>query len=213
MSLDAPGLDPREIEQRVDKPQKPKRVAVGDREFSPWSRRRFEACANASSSGPSIKVSGVRNSCLTLEKNAGLGPVDLGQRLVRARSRSYSSARAIAAATCRPKVRESPYSRHRGARCGLRPATKIADRRFAFTRCGSARSEPAWRVLPITRRNFGDNRGGTSTIHVALAARRPGSGQGVGLFDRMRAEAGRGVAGDRSWDGRQIVAFGSATAR
>ena len=31
--------------------------------------------------GPSIRVSGVRNSWLTLAKNSGLGAIDLGQRL------------------------------------------------------------------------------------------------------------------------------------
>ena len=38
-------------------------------------------CASAASSGPSIRVRGVRNSWLTLEKKAVLAAVDLGQRL------------------------------------------------------------------------------------------------------------------------------------
>ena len=44
-------------------------------------RQRVVASARASSAGPSSRVSGVRNSWLTLVKNVGLGLVELGQPL------------------------------------------------------------------------------------------------------------------------------------
>jgi hypothetical protein len=64
----AAGLDAREVEQRVDQLQQPQLVAVT---ISRSSRsERAAGAASASSVGPSISVSGVRNSWLTLLKNA-----------------------------------------------------------------------------------------------------------------------------------------------
>ncbi len=78
--LDAPCLDARKIEQRVDQLEQTQAVAV--RHFQP-----FVVIAAAivfgqlSSSGPSISVSGVRNSWLDVREERGLGAVDFGQRL------------------------------------------------------------------------------------------------------------------------------------
>ena len=67
----APGLDAREVQQRVHEPQQAHAVAVRGRQA--LAARGCELAvgrASSSSSGPSISVSGVRNSCETLEKNA-----------------------------------------------------------------------------------------------------------------------------------------------
>ena len=80
--LDAARLDAREVEQRVDQLEQAQAVAVDDGERLAVRRRQASGPrASRSSSGPSMSVSGVRNSWLTLLKNVGLGAVELGQRL------------------------------------------------------------------------------------------------------------------------------------
>ena len=72
--LDAARLDAREIQQRIDQLQQAQAVAVGGLEPVALSGRTAADAASfsTSSSGPSIRVSGVRNSWLTLEKNVVL---------------------------------------------------------------------------------------------------------------------------------------------
>ena len=66
---DAAGLDPREIEQRVHQLQQTLRIAMDRcRDRRPAARR--PASRRLPRSGPSSSVSGVRNSWLTLLKNA-----------------------------------------------------------------------------------------------------------------------------------------------
>ena len=81
----------------------------------------------ASSSGPSMRVSGVRNSWLTLLKNAVFGAVELGKRFGaacaalarrRARSRSRSDTRSA------DQRRGSRDSGRSSARCRLTPITR-----------------------------------------------------------------------------------------
>ena len=67
--LHAAGLDAREVEQRVDEPAGAARCGARAR-AARATRAGRRASPSASSSGPSISVSGVRNSWLTFEKNA-----------------------------------------------------------------------------------------------------------------------------------------------
>ena len=60
--FDAAGLDAREVEQRIDQLGQPKRVAAHQRPALALLGRQSVAASSASSAGPSISVSGVRNS-------------------------------------------------------------------------------------------------------------------------------------------------------
>ena len=95
-------------------PQRPLRWATVSRARSSadtWSA----GLARSSSTGPSMSVSGVRNSWLTLLKNVGLGAVQLGQRLRRGGVLPHTRAR------CRsPPRRARP--RGRRSRDSPRPA-------------------------------------------------------------------------------------------
>ena len=82
------GLDAREVEQRVDQLQQPQ-LRCGATSSSVGAAR--GVCgdrARASSSGPSISVSGVRNSWLTLLKNAVLARSSSASASARRRSSS-----------------------------------------------------------------------------------------------------------------------------
>ena len=82
-----PGLDAREVEQRVHQLQQPQRVAVDE---SPGARAVSAPSGEASAprSGPSISVSGVRNSWLTLVKNAVFARSSSASASARCRSSS-----------------------------------------------------------------------------------------------------------------------------
>ena len=98
--LHAARLDAREVEQRVHQPQQPQAVAVRGRQpLAAARRQRASVAASSSSSGPSISVSGVRNSWLTLLKNAVLARSISASASARARSCSYASAFASALVT------------------------------------------------------------------------------------------------------------------
>ena len=84
-----PGLDPGEVQQGVDEPLEPQPVAVDDLQPLPLGRRqRPSVSARASSTGPSISVSGVRNSWLTFEKKAVLARSSSASASARRRSSS-----------------------------------------------------------------------------------------------------------------------------
>ena len=89
-ALDAAGLDAREVEQRVDQLQQPQPVAVDDSSARAAAAGRGVRVAQRSpSTGPSISVSGVRNSWLTLEKNAVFARSSSASASARRRSASY----------------------------------------------------------------------------------------------------------------------------
>ncbi len=95
------GLDAREIEQRVDQLEQPQAVAVDHRERLALAALELAgARAAASSSGPSISVSGVRNSWLTLLKNAVLARSSSASASARWRSSSYECAWSTAVPIC-----------------------------------------------------------------------------------------------------------------
>ena len=83
-------LDPREVEQRVDELEQAQAVAVDDRRACRGRSGSTAAGARASrsSSGPSISVSGVRNSWLTLLKNVVLARSSSASASARLRSSS-----------------------------------------------------------------------------------------------------------------------------
>ena len=69
--LHAGRFDPRKVEQRIDQLEQPQTVAMRHRQVGLASRSGIASGGSESTScsGPSIKVSGVRNSWLTFEKN------------------------------------------------------------------------------------------------------------------------------------------------
>ena len=103
--LDAAGLDARELEQRVDELEQAQRVALEELDGRVIDRARPAGMASMSWMGASISVSGVRNSWLTLLKNA-----------VFARSSSASAS-----------ARSFSCSKERA--CSMRPALALATRR------------------------------------------------------------------------------------
>ena len=70
--VDAAGLQPGEVEQRVDQLAQAQRVAVDDLELLAHPRLggQLRVEARSSATGPMISVSGVRNSWLTLLKKS-----------------------------------------------------------------------------------------------------------------------------------------------
>ena len=86
---DPAGLDAGEVEQGVDQLQQPQAVAMGDLQPLAMPRGRAPSgAARTSSTGPSIRVSGVRNSWLTLEKKAVLARSSSASASARRRSSS-----------------------------------------------------------------------------------------------------------------------------
>ena len=83
-------LDAGEVQQRVDQPQQPQAVAVDDLELARGGRRQVGCgCGPAGPRpGRASSVSGVRNSWLTLEKNAVLARSSSASASARCRSSS-----------------------------------------------------------------------------------------------------------------------------
>ena len=87
--LDPARLDAGEVEQRVDQLAEPQAVAVDDLQpLSAAGGSSRLALASMSSTGPSMSVSGVRNSWLTLEKKAVLARSSSASASARLRSSS-----------------------------------------------------------------------------------------------------------------------------
>ena len=155
-------LDPREVQQGVDQLQQPQSAAVG--RLQPLALARgsgSSASARASSTGPSIRVSGVRNSWLTFEKNA-----------VFARSISASaSARRRSASYARASARPCRYDRPRGRR---RP-----DRGRPHAARADAEDEQAGQAAMIRGGDRQDHRGSVAPARASRGeARRAGAGPG-----------------------------------
>ena len=122
----APRLDAREVQQRVDQLEQPAARCGAPAPAAPGPRRAGRwPPASVSSSGPSISVSGVRNSWLTLEKNAVFARSISASASARCRSSSYARALAMAVRDLRRST-SSRKSRYRSSslRRGLMPATR-----------------------------------------------------------------------------------------
>ena len=98
------GFDAREIQQRVHQLEQPQLVAVNRLQI--LAAQRASGDASASSVGPSINVSGVRNSWLTLLKNAVLARSSSASASARACASSSACAPAIAGTDLRRDERE-----------------------------------------------------------------------------------------------------------